>query len=182
MKILKVFIAGPRNVNELDKNILIKLENICNKNYDVLIGDAIGMDSYVQQFLHSKLYKNVTVFASNGIVRNNYGFWNVENVPVEHNVTGFDFYARKDLEMAKKADIGFMIWNGKSRGTFNNMVNLLGLKKEIILYYLPNQMFYHFKEIMDLKEFLKNNVELNNNLRKILDKSEKNQFMQVCLF
>lgn len=41
--------------------------------------------------------------------------------------------------MAKNADIGFMIWNGKSKGTFNNMINLLNLGKEVILYYVPTK-------------------------------------------
>ena len=47
---------------------------------------------------------------------------------------GFDFYKEKDLAMAKVADIGFMIWNCKSKGTLNNMINLLTLNKELIVY------------------------------------------------
>lgn len=61
---MKVFIAGPRAIHELDENVCKKLENICNKNYDIFIGDAYGIDSCVQKFLNQKLYKNVTVFAS----------------------------------------------------------------------------------------------------------------------
>ena len=61
---MKVFIAGPRAINELNENICKKLENICNKKYDIFIGDAYGIDSCVQKFLYQKSYKNVTVFAS----------------------------------------------------------------------------------------------------------------------
>lgn len=111
---MKIFIAGPRAIKELDKNISVKLENICAKSYEVLVGDADGIDSSIQKLLQIKSYRNVTVFASNGIARNNYGDWNIETVEVDNDVTGFDFYAQKDLEMAKRADIGFMIWNGKS--------------------------------------------------------------------
>ena len=103
MIILKIFIAGPRAIKELDKNIFVKLENICVKNYDVLVGDADGIDSSIQKFLQLKSYKNVTVFASKGIARNNYGNWKIEKVEVANNVTGFEFYAQKDLEMAEKA-------------------------------------------------------------------------------
>ena len=108
---MKVFIAEPRIVREIDKNIIFKLENICDKNYEILIGDAAGIDSCVQKFLQFKLYKNVIVFASKGIARNNYGDWKIEKVEVSNQVTGFEFYAQKDLQMAKKADVGFMIWN-----------------------------------------------------------------------
>lgn len=61
---MKVFIAGPRVINELNENVCKKLENICKKKYDIVIGDAYGIDSCVQKFLYQKSYKNVTVFAS----------------------------------------------------------------------------------------------------------------------
>ena len=99
-----------------------------------------------------------------------------------NNVTGFEFYAQKDLEMAEKANIGFMIWNGKSKGTFNNIINLLNLKKEVILYYIPNQKFYQFKTIKDLNNFLNTNVKLDSKLEKLLNKRDINQFVQACLF
>ena len=54
MKILKVFIAGPRAINELDENINMKLDNICEKNYSILVGDADGIDSSIQKVLSEK--------------------------------------------------------------------------------------------------------------------------------
>ena len=72
-----------------------------------------GIDSSVQEYLSQRKYKNVKLYASNGIARNNYGNWRVENVEVDSNIKGFDFYAQKDLQMVKDADIGFMIWNGR---------------------------------------------------------------------
>lgn len=179
---MKIFIAGPRAIKELDKNICIKLEHICEKGYEVLVGDADGIDSCIQNFLKIKLYRNVTVFASKGIARNNHGDWKIENVEVDSNVTGFDFYAQKDLEMAKRANMGFMIWNGKSKGTFNNIINLLNLDKEVILYYVPNQKFYRFKKMRDLNDFLNTNVKLDSKLKKMLPEKSINHFVQACLF
>ena len=135
MRSLKVFIAGPRAIKELDKNISIKLENICAKNYDVLVGDADGIDSSVQKFLQIKSYRNVTVFASKGIARNNYGNWEIETVEVDNNVTGFDFYAQKDLEMANKADIGFMICNVNRCQNFNFVLAIICTAKFALLNY-----------------------------------------------
>ncbi len=179
---LKIFIAGPRAISELDENINEKLNSICEKNYDVLVGDANGIDSCIQKFLNDRKYKNVTVFASRGIARNNYGNWRIENVIVDDNVTGFDFYATKDLSMAKSADIGFMIWNGKSKGTFNNIINLLSLNKEVILYYILTKKFYQFKQMDDLDNFLNTNVKLDSRLRKLLPKKEIKEFIQACMF
>lgn len=179
---MKVFIAGPRAISELDENIISKLKSICEKKYEIYVGDADGIDSSIQKYLAQRVYKNVKVFASNGIVRNNYGNWKIESVHVELNISGFDFYAQKDLEMAKNADLGFMIWNGKSKGTFNNIINLLNLQKEVILYYVCNNKFYHFKQLSDLEKFLNTNVKLDSKLKKIMPKKNINHFIQVCLF
>ncbi len=43
------------------------MNNICEKKYNVLVGDAEGVDSSIQKFLQIKLYRNVTVFASKAI-------------------------------------------------------------------------------------------------------------------
>ena len=179
---MKIFIAGPRAIKSLDKNIINKIDNICKKNYEIIVGDADGIDSSVQEYLSQRKYKNVKLYASNGIARNNYGNWRVENVEVDSNIKGFDFYAQKDLQMVKDADIGFMIWNGKSKATFNNMVNLLNMKKEVILYYIIDKKFYKISNEKELSKFLSANVKLDNKLLKVLDNAKKSKFEQVCLF
>ena len=179
---MKVFIARPRIVKELDNNVIVKLKNICKNEYFVLVGDAEGIDSEVQKNLNKNNYKNVKVFASNGIARNNYGDWEIKNVKVSKNLSGFEFYAQKDLEMAKEADIGFMIWNGKSKGTFNNIINLLKLGKEVVLYYVINKKFYKFSKMSEFEEYLRNNIKLDRNLRKMLPENRTKKFIQTCLF
>lgn len=179
---MKVFIAGPRVVTELDNNICNKINNICDKKYDILVGDAVGIDTSVQKYLQSRNYRNVKVFASKGIVRNNIGNWKVENVEVSDNIKGFDFYAQKDIRMAQNADVGFMIWNGKSKGTFNNMINLLKFEKEVVLYYLPTEKFYFFKKMIELDEFVNLNLKLDNKLKKLISTKQTTQFVQACLF
>ena len=82
----------------------------------------------------------------------------------------------------QKADIGFMIWKGKSKGTFNNIINLLEFDKQVVLYYLPNQKFYYFKKKDELKEFLVTNVKLDSKLKKLLNEKEIKSFFQTCLF
>ena len=111
-----------------------KLLSITEKQYDILVGDCYGVDSAVQNYLISLNYKNVTVFASNGVARNNRGRWKVENIVVENNQKGFDFYRQKDIAMANAADYGFMIWDGKSKGTLNNIIELISQEKKIVVY------------------------------------------------
>ena len=132
---MKIFIAGARAIIQFDDNINSRLFSIFEKGYDVLVGDATGVDSSVQRFFSDKGYKNVTVFASNGKARNNIGDWHVENISADSRLRGFDFYKQKDIAMANSADYGFMIWNGESKGTLNNIINLLtqeNIKEEIV--------------------------------------------------
>ena len=176
---MKVFIAGPRAVKEIDENVVKKLDNICKKDCEILVGDAIGIDSSVQKYLKSTDYRNVVVYASNGKARNNLNHWNVVDVKVDENIKGFDFYVQKDIQMAKDADAGFMVWNGESKGTFNNILNLLEQQKSVILYFVNTMKFYLFKTKEEFEKFISLNMKLSKSLNKILEKSHKKEFEQV---
>jgi len=149
---VKIFIAGARAIIQFDDNVKNKLFSIYEKSFDVLVGDAPGVDSSVQKLYADKDYRNVTVFASNGKARNNFGNWNVENVAVGEALRGFDFYKQKDIAMANAADYGLMIWNGESKGTLNNIVNLLNRNKQAVVYY--NDNIYNILSFSDLENLL----------------------------
>ncbi len=150
---MKIFIAGARALKDISPLVKDKLMNICSKDHSVLVGDCYGIDASVQRFFHQLNYVNVTVYASNGKARNNIGNWMVESVFVPSTVKGFDFYKQKDIAMANNADCGFMIWDGKSKGTLNNMINLISQNKEVVVYMSTlNNLFYlkNFDELNGL--------------------------------
>ena len=149
--------------------------NIKNQNFTVLVGDANGIDVSVQEFYYALGYKNVIVYASNGKARNNVGNWKVQKVNVPKNVTGFDFYAQKDLQMSIDADYGLMVWNGKSRGTFNNIVNLTNQEKKVAVYVTTIKDFRYLSNPSQVKLMLdsityipKVNVIMNSNIQLLL--------------
>lgn len=119
-----VFIGGSKTIKQLNTNVLLKLEEIIEENHHIVVGDCSGVDTLVQQYLFERGYKNVIVYVSGNKVRNNVGEWNVCHVPVEDGVSGFDFYRKKDIVMSDVADYGFMIWDGKSKGTYHNIMDL----------------------------------------------------------
>jgi len=151
---MNVFVAGARVVTILDAVVQERLNNIFNKNYTVLVGDAIGVDFSVQKYFAHLKYQNVLVYASNGKARNNAGGWEVRSIEVLSRSRGFDYYAVKDKAMADDADYGFMIWNGESKGTFGNIVNLLKQDKKSIVYLTINSNFYNIDTFDDFHELV----------------------------
>lgn len=134
---MKIFIGGSKSVNTLDENIKKKRQEIIKNKYDVLVGDCSGVDTAVQRFLCDNDYRNVTVYASGNACRNNVGNFKVQHI--ETNKKGFEFYRQKDVAMAKDADRGFMIWNGKSRGTLHNMLDLALQNKTCEIYFTESK-------------------------------------------
>ena len=53
----KVFISGSMGIKYLDSNVLARINNIIHSNYQVIIGDASGVDSSIQQHLSTHLKK-----------------------------------------------------------------------------------------------------------------------------
>jgi len=47
-----------------------------------------------------------------------------------------------------------MLWDGKSKGTINNIVNLFRNKKPVVVYIAPTKQFLTVKVFDDLKQVL----------------------------
>lgn len=155
----KVFIGGSIKLSKINKDIQLRIDNIIRNKYTIIIGDANGIDKSVQQYLYSRNYMNVVVFCSGSLCRNNVGHWNVKHIEAKSAVRGRDLYTLKDIEMAKDADYGMMIWDGKSSGTLNNIMNLIRLDKNLLLYLSPKKQFYTITSISDLESLISEKFE-----------------------
>lgn len=151
---MKIFVAGARSIKVLGPSVEKRLKNIYDKDYEILVGDCYGVDASVQKFYKDLKYNNVVVYASNGRARNNLGHWKVENISVPLSVKGFDFYKQKDMAMVRDADYGFMIWDGKSKGTLNNMINLISQNKVVLLYLTTCKKMFSVKKIGELENIV----------------------------
>ena len=116
-----------------------RLDNVIASGDWVVVGDANGADKAVQRHFREKQYRNITVYCSGDIPRNNLGSWQMRNVDVPKDARGFQFYAAKDREMAREADFGLMIWDGKSPGTVLNVLRLVVSGKAAVLFNVPNK-------------------------------------------
>lgn len=165
----KVFIGGSIRITKLNNDITSRIDNIMHNGYTILLGDAKGVDKSVQKYLQDKLYRSVLVFCMGSQCRNNLAHWESKHVPVNrNNKKDFLYYAMKDLEMAKEADYGFMIWDGKSKGTLNNVLNLLKENKKTLLYFYPEKKYWTVDTFDVLKKLL---VGCNKQLQAMLEKA-----------
>jgi len=152
-----VFIAGSRSISRLNPTLRAKLSSVLRKKYRIVIGDANGADKAVQKHLQEMNYRNVVVFCMREC-RNNLGGWPTRCISSDNVKGGFDYYSKKDERMARDSDCGLMLWDGKSRGTLRNIVQLLQADKTVLVYLGPEKKFYTLEGPTDLRTFLAGHV------------------------
>ncbi len=136
-----VFIGGSRAVSRLNNVILTKLDDLIDRKCLILVGDANGADKAVQQHFARRGYEHVAVYCMDEC-RNNIGNWPTKNVSRPSSRKDFAYYAAKDQAMAVDAKCGIMLWDGKSKGTLNNIQQLIGSGKKTLVYLSPEKAFH----------------------------------------
>lgn len=120
-----VFVAGSLSIKRLHARFVECLDRIVDSGFEVVVGDADGADASIQQALLDRRAPAVTVYCSGKAPRNNLGEWPVQRIATDHEPGSRAFFTAKDLEMAKVADYGLMMWDAKSTGTLSNVIELL---------------------------------------------------------
>ncbi|WP_077198119.1 hypothetical protein [Thermosipho affectus] len=199
-----IFISGSISIKYLPEDVTKELDKIIENKYHVLVGDAKGVDSLVQKYFKEKNYKNVSVVTVCGKPRNlldkDFKVINVD-VPENYGSNKRELFMVKDKWMAEKANYFLVIWDGKSKGSFNNIINGIRQNKDVNVYLLPEKKFvskenikeefirdiyiknegYTVKEIYEIlkKEFnIKNKNEIVDKMEELeIIKKEKNKIV-----
>jgi hypothetical protein len=150
----KIFISGSMRIKNLDAKVKDRIDNIIKADFSILIGDADGVDASIQALLKSKGYSKVTIFCSGDKVRNNIGRWKVEKIHTDLQKNTRLFFTAKDLQMAKKCDYGFMVWDSKSTGTLSNIYELLSQGKKSLVFINKVKTFKTIMEVADFENLL----------------------------
>lgn len=138
----KVFIAGSMAIKNLARMVTERINNIVNSDFEIVIGDADGVDTSIQQYLFNVGHSKITIFCSGSSPRNNVGKWPVQVVKTSYSPGSRAFFTAKDLAMAEIADFGLMIWDAKSTGTLSNIIELLSRKKKTVVFVNKEKMFH----------------------------------------
>lgn len=171
-----VFLSGSRKINRLNDVIRSRIKNILDQEFQIVVGDANGADKAMQSYLAECHYYNVSVFCAGSTCRNNVGDWETKKIDVDKNLKGRAFYTQKDKAMAAEADFGFVLWDGKSEGSINNVFELLNSGKKAVVYFAPRKEFFNVKSADDAERLLKicepnTSLELqsSNNIRRQME-------------
>jgi hypothetical protein len=152
----KVFFGGSRNLSRLNSEIRSRLNNLIANKHTVLIGDSNGVDKAVQSFFAETGYNNVIVYCMDGGCRNNVGGWPTKVVESGGRKKDFAYFVMKDQQMSLDSDYGFMIWDGESKGTLNNVLNLIQQNKHALVYVSHQKEFVPVKSTDDLESIIAN--------------------------
>lgn len=148
-----VFISGSRAVSRLNGTIRAKLNDLIDRQCMIFVGDANGADKAVQQHFASRGYRHVLVYCMDRC-RNNLGKWPAKHVAASSGKVDFAYYASKDLAMARDAKCGIMLWDGKSKGTLNNIQQVVNAGKQALVYLAPRKTFFKLTDVQDLRNLL----------------------------
>ena len=147
----KIFIAGSISIKKLDESVTKRIDKMISQGYEIILGDADGIDKAVQNYLNIQGYNKVTIYHSGTIVRNNLGNWPTKSVATKYRFGTRDFFTAKDLALANDADIGVMLWDKKSTGTLKNIIELIKQKKKVTVFL---QQEKKFQRVYNIDEFL----------------------------
>lgn len=150
-----VFLSGSRTLSRINDLIRQRLNNMIENNLSIMVGDANGADKAMQAHLAEQGYSNVAVFFVGNLCRNNVGNWPTENVLANPKLSGRNFYSQKDKKMAKIADFGLVLWDGKSAGSIENVFELIKNGKKAVVYYSPEKEFCNISDSEGISSLLK---------------------------
>lgn len=145
----KVFISGSISIKILPLEVIKSIQIIIDKDMTILVGDAPGIDSLIQDFCNEKNYLNVIVYTITSVPRYkaNEKFKEI-NISVSQDIkserTRQTF---KDKAMSKDSNFSLVIWDGSSKGSYANTIRALENNKKVKVYHQEKNNFIDSKKV-----------------------------------
>ncbi|WP_111813149.1 hypothetical protein [Acinetobacter soli] len=132
----KVFISGSIAIKALPECVLLSLDKMMQNNLEILVGDASGIDEQIQKYFSKHKYKNVTVYSIYNQPRNlNSSNFKVKVIDIEiESNREREKQKEKDKAMTNDSEYSLVIWDGKSKGSYSNILRSLEQKKAVKVY------------------------------------------------
>lgn len=149
----KVFISGSISIKKLPTEVIKSIDKIISQNFEILVGDAKGVDSLVQNYCSKMNYFNVTVYTIGEAPRYllNQKF-KVKKIKIADNIKKeFQRQQEKDIAMTKDCDYCLIVWDEKSKGSYSNILRAIEYKKKFKVYLTKTKKFLESTKINKLE-------------------------------
>ena len=84
-------------IKKLDKAVIERIDNMIDSGHQIIIGDASGVDTSIQEYLSIKNYEKITVYCSGGQPRNNIGRWPLKTISTNCKEGSREYFTAKDI-------------------------------------------------------------------------------------
>ena len=142
-----VFLSGKVRYDEKVRQVITQeIDKMIEANSHIVIGDAPGADTRMQEYLKEKGYLDVVVYTTDSEARNNVGNWKVNNISGKKHKDERHIRREKDKAMTKASTKGFGISSIDDDPQSAMSLNIKRLKKQgkpVVLFdYKQNKIFY----------------------------------------
>jgi len=180
-----VFISGSIAIKTLPQEVKNSIHKIVENSMKILVGDANGIDSLVQEYCLSLNYFNVTVYSITSQARYKASDkFALKTIIVSNEIKGGrERQQSKDKAMTKDSLYSLVIWDGQSKGSYANVLRAFEQDKKIKLYaenrfleqheinseniesiYRENSGYTAFEVVQQLKNIFNRTQDLNRYL------------------
>ena len=120
----KVFINGSISIKELPQEVKNSIDKIIQQKFEILVGDASGIDTLVQEYCLLLNYYNVTVYSISVFPRYKASeHFRTKYIEVSNSIKKErERQQEKDKAMTTDSKFTFTIWDGKSKGSYDNIL------------------------------------------------------------
>ena len=132
-----VFVSGSISIKILPVEVIKSFDKIIAQTIHVYVGDADGIDKLTQKYFASNNYTNVTVCTIYDRPRNiSSNLFAISQVNYDQNIKSErEKQTAKDSYMTTHTDYSFVIWDGKSKGSYANVQRAFEQDKKLKIYY-----------------------------------------------
>ncbi|MCK5538108.1 MAG: hypothetical protein KAI79_14880 [Bacteroidales bacterium] len=130
-----VFISGSIAIKKIPLSVENSINKIIDQNIQILVGDADGIDTKIQNYCKRRNYSNVIVYSIYPLPR-----YKVPDFEKKYIVVNIDSkkererQKEKDAAMTIDSDYSLVIWDGVSKGSYQNILRAIEKDKKVKVY------------------------------------------------
>jgi len=132
-----IFISGSIAIKKLPFQVQESIQTMIDKKMTILVGDAPGIDTLVQDLCNKQEYVDVIVYTitSSPRYKANKGFQEKSIFVGQEIKKERERQTYKDKAMSEDSIFSLVVWDGSSKGSYANILRALGSHKKVKVYY-----------------------------------------------